>query len=315
MRGNGTMNTDTTGNGIRRTVALIAAATIALAFAGCSSAPKRPPEIFTDRNAAMGQLDLANAAASKGDFANAYLFLTEAWRLALTTDDPATRVRILLAQGNALLAEGRADEANAQWTAALEEAMDSGDKTLAGAARISLARGSLAEGTASRDLPREERAARARAAIKTVEAEMGNVKGNVLYAAFAWKVIGLSEKELGDARKAEAALANAAGIHEKGRYLEDAAYDWYLIASVRSKAGLYDGARAALETALSFDRRAENANGLGMDWMAIGMVEEKAGRIDDAKAAYRRSAQIFNAAFLTKSATEAEGRLEALEGR
>lgn len=290
------------------TVALTAALTI-----GCSSAPKRPPEIFTDRNAAMGQLELANSAVNKGDFVNSYLFLTEAWRLALTTDDPGTRISILLARGNALFTEGRVDEAKAQWNLALAEATDAGNKELTSAARIYIARGTLAEGTGGEALTREERNARAVAAKKAVAAEQGNVKG--LNAAFAWKVIGLANKELGETKQAESALEKAAGIHESGRYLEDTAYDWYLIASVRSKAGAYPEALEALTTALSFDRRAENANGLGMDWMAIGMVAEKAGNAQQAAGAYRRSADIFNAAFLTKSAAEAEDKLEALEGK
>jgi tetratricopeptide (TPR) repeat protein len=312
------MNTQTTNDkngagtfftGIGR-IALLAIA--AATMIGCSTAPKRPPEIFTDRNAAMGQLDLANAAVSKADFVNAYLFLTEAWRLALTTDDPGTRIQILLARGNALFTEGRVEEANIQWESALAEAISSGNKPLASAARIYIARGTLAEGIAESDITKEERTARALAAKKNVEAEIGGVKANPLYTAFAWKVIGLADKELGLEKQAESALANAASIHEKGRYLEDAAYDWYLIASVRSKAGLYKEALAALDQALSFDRRAENANGLGMDWMAIGMVEEKAGDANRAAAAYRRSADIFNAAFLRASAGAAEDRLDAL---
>jgi len=282
-------------------------------MAGCSSAPKRPPEVFTDRNAAAGQLDLANAAVSKGDYVNAYLFLTEAWRLALTADDPETRIKILLARGNAFFNESRVDEANDTWNTALAEATEAGDRTLMSATKVYIARGTLAEGMPERTIEAEERIARAKAAKAVVEAEIGNIKGSPLYTAFAWKTLGLAEKELGQTKKAEAAISNAAAIHEKGRYLEDAGYDWYLIASVRSKAGLYTEALEALTTALSFDRRAENANGLGMDWMAIGMIEAKSGNKDRAKAAYRRAAEIFNAAFLRKSATEAEDRLEALE--
>ena len=298
----------------KRQPILIALLASSLALmAGCSSAPKRPPEVFTDRNAAAGQLDLANAAVSKGDYVNAYLFLTEAWRLALTADDPETRIKILLARGNAFFNEGRTDEANDTWNTALAEATEAGDRTLISATKVYIARGTLAEGLPEGAIDPEERVARAKAAKAVVEAEIGNIRGSPLYTAFAWKALGLAEKELGQTRKAEDAISNAADIHEKGRYLEDAGYDWYLIASVRSKAGLYKEALEALSTALSFDRRAENANGLGMDWMAIGMIEEKAGNKDRAKAAYRRSAEIFNAAFLRKNATAAEDRLETLE--
>ncbi len=282
------------------------------ALASCSSAPKRPPEVFTGRKAALAQVELANRAAAKGEFANAHVLLDEAWRLASATDDPDTRVRVLLSRGNAFYNDGKAEAADRAWQTALAEADDARERALAGAARVFLARGTLAEGWSGAPLGAEERAARAAAAAAVARTEMGALKDNALYEAFAWKVVGLAEKELGNAEAAEKALREAVSIHEKGRYLEDAAYDWYLIASVRSKAGNLAGARAALDTAISFDRRAENSNGLGMDWVAVGIVEEKAGNRDKAVAAYRRAAGIFRAAYLSEGAKEAERRLAAL---
>lgn len=284
------------------------------ALSACSSAPKRPPEVFTNRNAAAGQLDLGNQTVTKGDFASAYSFLDEAWRLAVSTDDPATRVRVLLARGNALFNEGKRDKAEAEWAKALAEAEEAGQTDLASACRIYRARGTLPEGLPADALPPAERAAIAAEAKAIVLREMPNVRGNDLYTAFAWKVIGLSEKELGDAAAAETAIRKAAAIHEGGRYLEDAAYDWYLVASIRSKFADYPGAIAALQTAIGFDRRAENANGLGMDWLAIGTVREKAGMKEEAIAAYGRAAEIFRSAFLTAGANEAEKRRAALSG-
>lgn len=296
-------------------LALTLLSAISLPLASCSSAPKRPPEVFTNRNAATGQIDLANKAVAKGDFATAYLFLDEAWRLAVSADDPDTRTRVHLARGNARYNEGKAADAEALWTTALAEAEAAKIPMLVSTARIYLARASLAEGRTDVQFSPAERQERARKARDVAQAEMKGVKDNILFTAFAWKVIGFAEKELGNADAAEKAILEAAELHEKNKYLEDAAYDWYLIASVRSKANRLPAAREALETALSFDRRAENSNGLGMDWVAIGTIAEKAGDKKAAAEAYSRAAQIFRSAFLESEALDAEKRLATLTPR
>ncbi len=293
-------------------LAVALALILSLAATGCSSAPKRPAEVFSTRNAALGQLELANKSTARGQYENALLFLDEAWRLAVSTDDPETRIRVLLSRGNARFNEGEYTLADAAWRDALAEAEFAGNETLIGAAKVYMARGTLAEGIAGANVSKEERALRAAQAKTTAVMELKRLSDNALYEAFAWKLIGLAEKELGNAAAAEKAILSAFDIHEKGRYLEDAAYDWYLIASVRSKAGDFKGARAALYQALEFDRRAENANGLGMDWVAIGLVEEKSGDKATAAAAYRRAVAIFRAGFLPEGAREATARLAAL---
>ena len=301
-----------------RTRLFIALAAIATAFSvltGCSSVPKRAPEVFTNRNAAIAQLELANKAITKGDYTNAYLFLDEAWRLAVGTDDPETRIRVQIAKGNALFNQGKRSNAIMVWTNALVEAAIDKNESLISTCKIYIARGDLAEGTVSDGMSVEERQRNALTAKKIAENEMGKIKDNPLYTAFAWKVIGLSEKELGQMEKAVDAIKNAADIHEKACYLEDTAYDWYLISSIYSKARHYDNALDALQKALDFDRRAENSNGLGMDWMAIGMVQEKAGNTEFATLAYRRAKEIFQSAFITQNAAEAESKLAAITNR
>jgi tetratricopeptide (TPR) repeat protein len=293
-------------------VALCVALCAALSLSGCSSAPKRPAEVFTNRNAAAGQLDLGNQAINKGDYANAHIFLGEAWRLALSTDDPATRIKVLLANGNVFFNEGNRDKADEIWAAAQKEAESTGDKSLIGITKIYRARGNLAEGLSSDQTTEADRKTRAEQAKAVVSAELGNVKGDKLYEAFSWKVLGLCEKELGRPKVAISAFEKAASIHEKSRYLEETAYDWYLVASVHSKSGNYVAARNAIKTAMAFDHRAENANGLGMDWMALGMIEEKSGQKDAAIDAYTRSGDIFRAGFLKTSAADADKRRDAL---
>ncbi len=287
---------------------------LSVGLSSCSSAPKRPPEVFTNRNAAAGQIDLANRSVARGDFTNAKLFLAEAWNLAVSTDDPDTRVRVLLARGNAHYNEGSGDAAVADWNLALEEATEAGNAALSSAARIYVARSDLIEGSGRSDPGEAERKAIAARTLETVRREIGKIKGNPLYAAFGWKVEGLCLKELGDWKAAESAVKKAADIHDGSHYLEDAAYDWYVIASIRSKAGDADSARAAIRKALDFDRRAENTNGLGLDWMAMGTIEEKAGNREKALAAYRRASDIFRSGFIEYNAKAADAKANALEG-
>jgi tetratricopeptide (TPR) repeat protein len=263
-------------------------------LAACSSAPKRPEARYTTRNMALTQLELAGQAADQGDYDGALVYLTEARRLAVSADNSDLLVRVGLAQGNSLFSLGRFAEADAVWEGALAEAERAGDRELAAICRIYQARalllrdGGQAEGVQVR-----------------VETELGAIKNDRLSLALGWTVIGLAEKERRRWTEAENALKKALDIHEKDRYLEQAAYDWYLIASVRSVAGRYAPALEALETALTFDRRGENTYGLGMDWLAMGDVHTKAGQGREAAAAYRRAAEIFDALAMEKEAASA----------
>jgi tetratricopeptide (TPR) repeat protein len=230
-------------------------------------------------------LDLANKEADWGNFQGALNYLKEAYRLAVSTDNPALLIRTRLAQGNALFSLGRGDEAVALWRRALTEAEQSGETELAAATRIYLARARLlTEGSG------------AAAAVKAqVEQEVKAIKSDALFLALGWTVIGLAEKEQRQWNEAEAAIQKALDIHDDGNYLAQAAYDWYLIASVRSVAGQYDRAVEALQSAIAFDRRCENTYGLASDWKALGEVYKKTGKTAEAEAALERSAEIFTA--------------------
>ncbi|MDR0690001.1 MAG: tetratricopeptide repeat protein [Spirochaetaceae bacterium] len=269
------------------------------ALGSCSSAPKRPAELFTVRNETETQLNLANRAAERGNYEGALTFLGEARRLAASTDRPPLLIRVWLSQGNVLFSLGRIEEARALWNAALAEAERAGEGELAAAGRIHMARAALILG---------EDSAAPEKIIAAVTEDLVRLKSDKLNSALGWTVIGLAEKERGRWTEAENALEKALVIHEQERYLELAAYDWYLIASVRSVSGRYGPALEALSQALVLDRRAENSYGLGMDWLAMGEVYKKAARRDEALAAYRRSAEIFRAIDLEKEAAEAERR-------
>jgi tetratricopeptide (TPR) repeat protein len=271
----------------------------ALAFAAaCSTAPKRPVEIFELRARAESQLDLANKAADRGDYETALLLADEARRIAVSADDPSLRVRADLSRGNAFFSLGRGEEASRVWNAALAEAERTDDRQLAAVSRIHIARGALLSG-GEENFPslRDE-----------ILRNLGRIGSDPFYTAFGWVTAGLADKALGRYDDAEASVKKALALHEKARYLELAAYDWYLIASIRSVAGRYAAARAALESAIALDRRAENSWGLATDWRALGDVWKKEGNAAEARAAYGRSAEIFRSLAMEDAAADAEGR-------
>ncbi|MDR2701292.1 MAG: hypothetical protein LBB72_02540 [Spirochaetaceae bacterium] len=253
-------------------------------LASCSSVPKRPAEVFEIQSMADTLIGMANKEADQGNYAEALDFLAEAWRLAVTTDRPALRIRVNLGRANALYALGRTAEAERIWRTAEIEANFNEEPMLASACRVFRVRSTLMSGTGK---PED--------VLALVQKELNVLKSDKLFYAMAWTVKGLSEKELGNFAEAEKSIMNALSIHEKERYLEQAAYDWYLIASIRSVAGNYQQALDALNRAIGFDRRAENTFGLAMDWAAMGEVFTKMGNDGAATMSWRRSAEIFRA--------------------
>jgi tetratricopeptide (TPR) repeat protein len=271
----------------------------ALAFAAaCSTAPKRPAEVFELRTMAESQLDLANKSADRGDYETALLLADDARRIAVSADDPSLRIRAGLCRGNALFSLGRGDEASQAWNAALAEAEQADNRQLAAVSRIHIARGALLSG-GEENFPslRDE-----------IVQNLGRIGQDPFYTAFGWVSAGLADKALGRYEDAETSVKKALALHEKARYLEMAAYDWYLIASIRSVAGQYPAARTALESAIALDRRAENSWGLAADWRALGDVWKKAGNAEEAETAYRRSAEIFRSLGMEDAAKETESR-------
>jgi tetratricopeptide (TPR) repeat protein len=275
-------------------------------FASCSSAPSKAAELYTNRNIAASQLDMANKTANQGKYQDALIVLEEARRLAVSADDPALRIKTALSRGNIYFSMGRHDEAFKDWENAAAEGEAAGQRDLASLARIYTARGRLVlaspDSKAAPSFTEEIR--------NQVQREISLIKDDRQAAAMGWMVLGMAEKELGRYPEAENAVRQALNIHEKGLFLEEAAYDWYLIASIRSVAGQYASALEALRTAISFDRRAENGFGLASSWQAMGEVYLKDGRPAEAEAAFLRAAEIFRAIRLEDAAEKAENRLK-----
>ncbi|MDR2471458.1 MAG: hypothetical protein LBD09_05045 [Treponema sp.] len=268
-------------------------------IAGCSSVPPRPAEVFNIQSMAETQMALANKEADQGNYSEALAILAEAWRLAVTTDRPALRIRVNMARANALHALGRTAEAEKIWRDAEVEANFAGEPVLASAGRIYRTRSMILSGRVD---PAE--------ALASAQKEQEILKSDKLLSAVGWTVRGLAEKELGLYEEAEKSVMNALAVHDKERYLEQAAYDWYLIASIRSTAGNYEAALEALNRALGFDRRAENTFGLAMDWAAMGDVFLKMENENSAALSWRRSAEIFRAMDRNAQAREVESRVK-----
>jgi tetratricopeptide (TPR) repeat protein len=273
---------------------------------GCSSAPKQPLEVLTSRNMAASQLDLANRTANQGRYSDALLILEDARKTAAAVDDPVLLIKTAITGGNILFALGRHDEAFDNWEAARREGEAAGERDLAVQARIYAIRGRLTllvAGT-SGDAGTVEKIR------DEANQEISSIKSDNLSRAAGWLVVGMAEKELGRYAEAESALQRALDIHEKARYLEEAAYDWFLIASVRSVSGHYAAALEALWSAIGFDRRAENSFGLASSWQAMGEVYAKAGSPEESAAAFRRAAGIYRAMGLESRAAAMELKVE-----
>jgi tetratricopeptide (TPR) repeat protein len=251
-------------------------------FSACSSRPKISGDVFDIRNDAEVQLEQGNAQADRGNFTTALVFINQANRLAIITDNPSLLIRSGLTLGNVLFALGNTEDAFEAWNKALEEAGLTGNGELIAVSRVHIARGKLLTQGAAQSV--RDEAERNLPLIRSVQ-----------YIAFAWTVIGLAEKELGSYAAAEEAVLRALAIHERIPSLELAAYDWFMIASFRSLSGDSNGALKALGNALEYDRRTENSWGLANDWQAFGDVYKKAGNTAAARSAYLRSASIFRA--------------------
>ena len=285
-----------------------------IVMVSCSSAPKKPAAVYTDRNMAVNQLDLANRMANQGRYEDALMILGDARRLAVSVDDPPLLIRTSIAYGNLLFSLGSHSEAFGHWESALVEAESSGERDLAALAHIYAARGRLmlignfASGNEAEEIRNQ------------VNGFISSIRSDILAQAAGYLVLGMAEKELGRYAEAERAVRRALDIHEKNLYLEEAAYDWFFIASIFSVAGRYDDALAALQTAIDFDRRAENGFGLASSWQAMGEVYQKksaaavnagSDRINAVRA-FLRAAEIYRAIGLYEAAQNAEARAAAI---
>jgi len=270
-------------------------------FSGCSSAPKKAAEIFTDRNTAIKQIDLANYTANRGLYDSALVILEGARKLAVGADDPSLRIKTAISRGNFLFALNRKEEAIDEWKSASDEGDASGEPILAALARIYSIRAQIVL------LETEPGTANVEELKKQLISEMAVVKSDANATAIGNVTLGLAERQMGNWGEAEKAVNDALSYHEKGLFLEEAAYDWFLIASIRSMNGKYDTSLDALEKAISFDRRAENGYGLAFSWKAKGDVYSKmGGKEKDAQAAWSRAAEIYRAIGLDNLAEKLE---------
>jgi tetratricopeptide (TPR) repeat protein len=269
-------------------------------FSGCSSAPKKATEIFTDRNTAIKLLDLANYTANHGRYEEALKILEGARNLALSTDAPSLRIKTSISRGNFLFALNPKDTAAFdEWRSAADEAEGEATKAdaskksdlqvLAALARIYLIRAQIVQ------LDTDPGAANVQDLIKQLNSEKEVVKSDDNAKAIRNITLGLAEKHMGHWKEAEDAVKEALSYHEKGLFFEDAAFDWFLIASIRSMARNYDTSLKALEEAIKFDRKAENGYGLASSWKAKGDVLSKDNCSEEAKAAWHRAADIYRA--------------------
>ena len=270
----------------------------------CSSAPPPVTDIYSIRNMAVQQINLANHTANRGLYEDALLIIEEARRLAISADDPSLRIQSSISRGNILFSLGREEHAFQDWEAALAEGDNQGQALLAAQARIFLIRASLIL------LDKDDEISAGSSTAADFKDELDRLLPALRQDPFtlaAWYItMGLAERQLERWEEAESAVRRALEIYDRNLWLEDSAYSWFLIASIRSLSGNYDSALAALRTSINIDRRAENGYGLANSWQAMGDVYDKAGLGEEARAAWQRAAEIFRAIGLDERAERLE---------
>ena len=284
--------------GLHLTLISIIIAVMLLSAVSCSTKPKNPGDVTDVRVLTEKELAAANREAGRGNFETAFALMTGCKNRAVMVDDVSLIIRCSLSIGNVLFSLGRYEEAFGQIEQAIALAQNYGDSELLSVSKIYLARGRLVSGSAS-----------AQSVFDEINREAGYIKKDNLYIAFSWQARGLALRSIGSYSEAESAIKRSLDIHEKGKYLENAAYDWYMIASIRSLAGNTTGAIQALESSIVLDRRVENTWGLAANWRAMGDVHRKAGNTKEALEAWQRSKAIFEAMGNTHEASEIDKRI------
>jgi len=274
--------------------------TLILLFISCSSAPKNKDDIFLLRNQAENLLETGNREAGRGNFNSALIFLNEALRNAILSDDPAVITKCRISLGNVLYSTGETDKAFFEWEQAISEAQKSGNRELLAVCNIYKARGNLMSGRVQ-----------AESLLEIITFEQGYLRSDRLFIAFSWQAKGLTQRTLGFYSDAEDSIRRSLEIHEKDRYLENSSYDWYIIASIRSLAGNTQGALQALDSAIVIDRRIENSWGLAANWRAVGDVYRKQGSEHEALEAYMRARAIYEAMGNHIEAAEIDQRIRS----
>ena len=286
-----------TGRGFVRSLALIAAATLAAGWLGsCSSAPKRQTAVVERKNEAAEYSGLADGFLASGQYSSALQYYGEALDASLSVDDVAGAVKSRGSLGRAYLAVGDLDDAEREFGDALEDARALGEPAL-----VALCLSNLGE-------LRYARGERDAADALFAEAE-GLAAGDEAIAAVVAHNRGVVAMARADYAAAEAYVLRSAAANEKARRWVELGSNRYALASIANARGDLPGAVAWALSALEADKRAENSPGIGADLEALARLRLKSG---DGAAAFDYYRRAFGVWLSLGRADDAERCLVAL---
>jgi len=282
---------------------ILAAASLS-SLSSCSSAPKRAVAIVAVKNEAAEFSKLGDGFLASGQYASALQYYGEALDANLSVDNREGAVASRGSLGRVYLAMSSFEDAEREFTDALEDARAFGKPSLIGLCLSNIGELRYALGVASND------AAGGAALADSLFAEAEPLAaGDEAIAAVVAHNRGVAAMTRGDYVTAESFILKSAAANEKARRWVELGSNRYTLASIANARGdlpsALDWARKALES----DKAAENSPGIGADLEALAKLSRKSGDNAAAFDLYRRA---FGVWLSLNRATEAERCLVAL---
>jgi tetratricopeptide (TPR) repeat protein len=291
---------------VTRALALLAAATLAaLSLGSCSSVPKKTVTAAVARkNDAAEFSRLGDGFLASGQYASALQYYGEALEANLSVDNVAGAVSSRGSLGRVYLALARLDDADREFSDALEDARAFGVPSLTALCLSNLGELRYAAGVASGD------AAKGAAAADALFAEAEPLAaGDEAVAAVVAHNRGIAAMARGDYAAAEAFIMKSAAANEKARRWTELGSNRYALASIANALGDLPLALQRARAALEADKAAENSRGIADDLEALARLSRKAG---DEAAAFDYYRRAFGVRLSLDQVPEAERCLVAL---
>jgi len=284
---------------------LLLALACAALLASCSSAPKRPPEVFEKRNQAADFVKLADSLVRQGQYDSALKYYRQALDANSSVDalDGVSAAHSSL--GRLWAAWGDLETAGREFGLAADYARLSGSGKAASLAATG--RGELAfrRGDAATALGFFDEALKAAGTDEGLRAIALHDRAGALYA-------------LGRAAEARTDLEASSTLNTKLKRWSEIGANRYLLASFLVKEDKLPEALAAAEEALLNDKKAENSPGVANDLLLLADLSTRLGKQEEAWWYWRRAFDAALGANLAPLARRAAAGLVAqapLSGR
>jgi tetratricopeptide (TPR) repeat protein len=233
---------------------------------GCSSAPKRQPEVIDSRNRAAEYSEFGNTAYGQGDYEGALRFFQLSLAHNAVADDRLGLSDSYNSIGKVYLAQGKDGDAERHFAQAYRIAEDAGDAALMAKSRnnqgeVSYGRG---EFQVAMELFQE--------ALETGGGSLEDPDRAVILHN-----LGSASRRLEQTTEAEDYYQKALAVNTREEYWAEAASNYYMLASLYLENGRGQEALEMAQGALESDRKVENGPGIAKDYLALGRIATALG--------------------------------------